>query len=168
MKRKRQNWDHVPWTEFQPARLPDGAADRIPDAHKPHAIFLNSRYQVTVWLMTAPEPFGEYVHLSIKTLDRQARHDWRDMQRIKNELCGPEFEGVEVFPAESRLVDTANQYHLFVFKSLKLPFGFTDRLVAEGSWENSKQRPFDPDVRPADLVSEPEFKRRALALVGDV
>jgi hypothetical protein len=36
-------------------------------------------------------------------------HDWRDLQRIKNQLVGPECEAVELYPAESRKVDTANQ-----------------------------------------------------------
>ena len=72
--------------------------------------WLNSRYQVEVDRLSAPP----MVHLSIKRRDQQPVHDWRDLQRIKNELVGPEFEGIELYPAESRVVDTANQYHLWV------------------------------------------------------
>lgn len=53
-------------------------------------------------------------HLSIRRNDRKACRDWRHFQQIKNELCGPECEAVELYPAESRLIDTANQFHLWV------------------------------------------------------
>src|SRR5438105_2948014 len=77
-------------------------------------IFVNSRYQVNVRIMPAVPVFGRYVWLSIKRRDKQPLRSWRDLQRIKNEICGRECEGVELFPAESRLVDSANQYHLAV------------------------------------------------------
>src|ERR1043165_2191444 len=57
--------------------------------------------------------------LSIHNLKKTADHDWRDYQRIKNELVGPEAEGVELYPAESRLVDTSNQFHLYVFEGFQ-------------------------------------------------
>jgi hypothetical protein len=53
--------------------------------------------------------------LSIKRRDREVIRDWRELQAIKNAIVGPEHEGFELYPAESRLVDTANQFHLFVF-----------------------------------------------------
>lgn len=56
------------------------------------------------------------IHLSIRRQDREPCRDWRDFQRIKNQLAGPEWEGVEIYPAESRIVDMANQYHLFCFQ----------------------------------------------------
>ena len=80
-------------------------------------------------------PLMGITHVSIKTHDRKPISDWRDMQTIKNELIGEEYEAVELHPAESRLVDTANQYHLWVMeKSLDeggyFPFGFHNRLVS--------------------------------------
>ena len=92
------------------------------------------------------------VHLSIKRNDRQSIHDWRDLQRIKNELFGPEYEAIELYPAESRLVDEANQYHLWVIadESVKFPFGFADRIVAEKPGLGAVQRPFEPGMKPAD------------------
>lgn len=54
------------------------------------------------------------VHLSIHRHDRAPARDWRHFQRIKNEIVGPEYEAVEVYPSEVRLVDTSNQYHLWV------------------------------------------------------
>ncbi len=106
-------------------------------------------------------------HLSIKRHDRQPMHDWRDLQMIKTVLCGPESEAMEVYPAESRLVDTANQYHLWVLpKGLHLPFGFTDgRLVVEKGAGKAEQRPFE--VPPLDAMTQEEVQARALKFVRD-
>jgi len=73
--------------------------------------------------------------LSIKSMDRHPRHDWRHMMKIKNELIGEENEAVELYPAQSRVVDTSNQYHLFVIKDTqhKFPFGYTEGLVLDSN-----------------------------------
>lgn len=84
------------------------------------------------------------IWLSIKRTDKEICRDWRDFQEIKNQLVGPECEGLEVYPAESRLVDTANQYHLWVFTdpTYRMPFGFDHgRCVQDFSTRDSKQRP---------------------------
>lgn len=159
MKRKKKNWDHVPWTPFREVAPPEG----LPEKARAHHVFVNSIYQVSVWYEHS-DVFGDIAHLSIKTHDKQARHDWRDMQRIKNELCGEDTEGVELFPAESRLVDTANQYHLFVFRTYKIPLGFTERLVGDGPTQNlphtGRQRPWRPEFRPEDALSEAEMEKK--------
>ena len=73
---------------------------------------------------------GKMIYLSIKRLDKKSIHDWRDLQEIKNQLTSPEQEAVEIYPAESRKVDTANQYHLFVYpKGYSVGFGYLERLV---------------------------------------
>jgi len=103
-------------------------------------VWLNDVYEVVV------RRNGYVAHLSIKRRDRQPVTDWRDKQAIKNQLVGPECEGVELFPAESRLVDTANQYHMWVYEDPKLmiPLGFYDgRAVtcdSDVKVGNSKQR----------------------------
>jgi hypothetical protein len=158
MKRKRTNWSKVPWTPFEPCKIPDADDPSVVLDKRPAAIFRNSRYQVTVYIREEVQPFGTVAHLSFKVHDKQAHHDWRDMQRIKNEICGPECDAVEVFPAESKLVDAANQYHLFVFQEFRLPFGFQTRLVGDGKWENSVQRPWPRDERPADCLSADEYQ----------
>lgn len=90
------------------------------------------------------------MHLSVKRIDKAPVRHWRHMQRIKNELCGPECEGVELYPAESRLLDEANQYHLFVVPNdgYRFPFGRQSRLVVGPhgtAGTNARQKPFDPD-----------------------
>jgi hypothetical protein len=76
---------------------------------------------------------GEMIQLTITRHDRQPCHSWRHFQQIKNELVGPEYEAVELFPAESRLVDSSNEYHLWVHATpgARLPFGFQRRFVLE-------------------------------------
>lgn len=85
----------------------------------------NDTYVVEV---TSKPPF---IHLDISRHDGQPCKSWKELQQIKNELVGPECEAVELFPAESRLVDTANQYHLWVYADPKFrfPFGFAHRFV---------------------------------------
>ena len=72
------------------------------------------------------ENFPDMIWISIKRNDRAPIHDWRDLQEIKNIFAGEEAEAVELYPSKSRLVDTANQYHLWAFKdpSIRFPFGF--------------------------------------------
>lgn len=150
------DWSQVPWTPFEPRHIPQpGEFGYTPGQV---AQVCNSRYQVAVYQDEHPD-LGRIVHLSFKTHDRQAYHDWRDMQRIKNELVGPDFDAVEIYPAESKLVDGANQYHLWVFLDAKLPFGFQERIVSDGNWRGSLQRPFPPGERPADCLSADDFEQ---------
>jgi len=94
-------------------------------------VFMNNTYQVQV------SRRGDFVHVSIKRHDRLPIRDWRELQGIKNEILGPEWEAVELYPAESRLIDSANQYHLWAVNDPKFrfPFGFNERLVIDGSGE---------------------------------
>jgi len=90
-------------------------------------VYVNDVYRVRVRNMP---PF---VQLLVSRHDGQPCANWRDFQRIKNEIVGPECEGIELFPAESRLVDTANQYHIWVIPdaSYRFPFGYKERLVSD-------------------------------------
>lgn len=109
--------------------------------------YINDTYQVIVEEVKATEGYPELVHLSVRRLDRDVIRDWRDLQEIKNQLVGEECEGVEIFPAESRLVDSANQYHLWVFKDpeVRIPFGFKERYVTDVSLATTRQRPREKD-----------------------
>jgi len=108
--------------------------------------FRNDVYQVLVRDAEVNTGFPPMLWLSVKRIDREPIHDWRDLQMIKNMLVGDENEGVEIYPAESRLVDAANQYHIFVLKdaSVRFPFGFFDgRRVEDGNTiGRAKQRKF--------------------------
>ena len=91
----------------------------------PNQVWENELYRVRVF---HKPPF---VHLDITAKDEQPCKNWRHFQEIKNQLVGPECEAVELFPAEDRLVDTSNQYHLWVMNDpcYRFPFGFHDRFV---------------------------------------
>jgi hypothetical protein len=100
-------------------------------------LWQNDTYQVSVRDLDE-----EGRHLSIKRIDQEPIHDWRDLQRIKNELLGPECEAVELYPAESRCVDSANQYHLWgtADPAYRFGFGFEQRMVTEETGSHH-QRP---------------------------
>lgn len=122
-------------------------AKRIVAMNKRELVFLNDTYQVNV--QPAPRPEHPFIHLSIKRRDRAPIHDWRDLQAIKNMIVGPEFEAIELYPAESRLVDTANQYHLWVLATGgRYPVGFAEGRVTRNGAE--PKHPDDKSVqRPA-------------------
>lgn len=46
---------------------------------------------------------------------------WSEMQRIKNEIFGPETVAVEYYPAESKLINDHNIYWLWIFPDGVLP-----------------------------------------------
>jgi hypothetical protein len=76
------------------------------------------------------------------------------MQYIKNQLVGEQCEGCQLFPAENRLVDGANQFHLWVFENSRynFPFGWQERWVTEKAFlPNMQQRPFPDSRKPGDL-----------------
>jgi hypothetical protein len=102
--------------------------------------WLNDLYQVQVRTCGAA-----LVHLNIRRRDgKPIFRDWRHFQQIKNELVGPECEAVELYPAESRKVDTSNKYHLWCVtdSTFRFPVG----------WEKG-------DVEMADSKS-PGFRQR--------
>lgn len=145
------------WTEFEEADLPPKARV-ITQSDK---VFVNNLFQVNLRNL----PHG-WVWLSIKRKDKEAMHDWRDLQLIKNAICGKEREALELYPAESRLVDSSNQYHLFVMpEGESFPFGYGDRLVVEGGrfksdFGESNQRPFDERHKPDDVITHEEWQKR--------
>jgi len=110
--------DAEEWTPFERAVLyQEGRRIESPDGVE---TWKNSIYTVTVHR----EDNGS-AYLSIKANDRHWRHDWRHLQRIKNELLGEEVEALELYPATSRVVDDANQFHLWAFApGFRIPTGF--------------------------------------------
>jgi hypothetical protein len=97
--------------------------------------FINDLYQVAKrQIKTKDGTPVPMVQLNIRRRDgKPIFRDWRHFQWIKNELVGEECEAVELYPAESRLVDTSNKYHLWCFTdpTYRLPFGMQERDVIE-------------------------------------
>lgn len=160
MKRKTPKLSyHTRWTPFEQCSYwvdAQGKEHSIPDTI---VILRNNIYTVTVEGCDVPPPMGPVTWLSIKRNDRQVIHDWRELQRVKNLVVGTSIEAVEMYPAESRVHDSANQYHLFCFAAgYQLPFGYDGRLVVDETSDptspegNARQRAFSPDDKPADVI----------------
>lgn len=129
-------------------------------------VFVSDQYQVNVkFIDTKEKNMKGMLWLSIKRKDKNWMRDWRELQKIKNEIAGYEREGCEIFPAESRLVDTSNQFHIFVLpEGQKFPWGYKDRLIVEGHKggfkKGSRQRSFKSGEQPDDCKSVEEMDKR--------
>lgn len=138
----------TPFVEGTPMR--DGKL--APDALlKNETLWVNSHYTVHRHLLEGT--LEGAIHLSIRDNSRRAVRDWRHFQRIKNELAGKEREAIEIFPPESQLVDTANQYHLFVLpEGVTTPFTWKEgrHVDSTGQSEETKQwvasQGYDPET----------------------
>ena len=90
-----------------------------------------------------------HARVAITRHDKAAVHDWRHFQKIKNDIFGENCEAVELYPDESRLMDTANTYWLYVFiPDYRLPFGQQIRQVEDADFAGTTgavQRPFDEE-----------------------
>jgi len=154
------------WTPFEQVPV-DGHHERVarigwePDPmNQAVAVYVNSRYQVTLFRYPGnywPGMPLEIVQLSIKRHDKREIKDWRDLQRLKSEIMGPEVEAVELYPAEWRMVDTANQYHLWCLPpDSAFPLGYVDGRIISGpvnpdgsNPSGSRQRPFEEEPEGA-------------------
>jgi len=129
-------------------------AKRAVERFQSEKVFLSAcgTYQANV-TEVPPRPSGWPIPLtwiSFKRRDREPIHDWRIVQAIKNGIIGEEREAVELYPAESRLVDTVNQYHLWALPAgMSFPFGFEERAVNETPLGASRQRPFSEQEETA-------------------
>ena len=145
------------WTPFE--KMPDIVPAKIGADEG----WVNSRYQVWIYRPDNPRSandwnaifetegeFPRFTQLSIRSLanDHYA-HDWRDLQRIKNELIHPEAEALELYPSMKRLVDTSNQFHLWVIEGDGgIPVGWPQPDVihkedVEALLNGSRQRAFE-------------------------
>lgn len=87
------------------------------------------------------------VHLSIHRRDRAPCDDWREFQQIKNDILGKECEAVQLYPAHARVMDTANEYHLWAFfrrdtdMPIQWPVGWAVGKRSNDSAGGAVQRP---------------------------
>lgn len=112
-------------------------------------VYHNNIYEVNYWRYSTGWPFGngEWALLGISSIDGEARHDWRDFQHIKNDLVGLEWEALELYPAESRLLDPSNYYYLWCAPAI--PVGrFEGRRILGASAAIAPQRGWHKDEGP--------------------
>ena len=93
-------------------------------------------------------------HLVISNNDQSARHDWREFQRIKNEIWGPEVEAVELYPAESRLVDPSNAFFLYRHPNAAKLGIKRGRQIATPDIAIAPQRSFEPSPGEPNATEE--------------
>lgn len=113
--------------EINPEMSKIRAAVGIPPSDE---VWVNSRYQVVVDYQSPEDGRAGAMHLSLHTHDRGPMRNWRHLQQIKNEVAGEERWAVEVFPPESKLADTSNEYHLWVMpEGTPLVIGFNSNAL---------------------------------------
>lgn len=140
------------WQELRPAvvdmsHLPESLRERDVWRNDIYTVFV-SRNQIFEGM---PCPI---TWLSIKRNDKEPCNDWRHFQWIKNQMCGPQTEAVQLYPAESRMVDLSNQYHLWVLAdpNVTFPFGFhAGRKMSRKPLQNGKQRQWPDNLLPEDI-----------------
>lgn len=157
--KKLQRADTDPRFARNPEQQKVKQAHGLPDDDE---IWVNDLYQVVVRYMkpTEPEPGvpegrDGMIHLSIHLHTRDPIRNWRHLQAIKNEVAGEDRWAFETFPPEKFLVDTSNEYHLYVMpKGADLGFGFHERLVSSDDQAEAyndaphkgKQEPWEPGI----------------------
>ena len=122
---------------------PPSEFERLDDMPDGAEYWENDVYNVTVRRYTEDPVFGSrggMIQLGISSDDGTARHDWRDLQAIKNRFAGPEAEAFELYPAESRLLDPSNYYTLWCFPTCKIKVGKRRREVLDQSEAIAPQR----------------------------
>lgn len=97
------------------------------------SVYSNGEYIVNVSqpMDSGVEGWPQVIHVAVRRVDTEPVRSWDVLQAIKNRFVGEENEAVEVFPAEARLVNMANQSHLWAFvdPEFRLPFGWSQRMV---------------------------------------
>lgn len=144
-----RRWQPMERGEFSPSYLatvyPDGPGDGVR-----LEVWSNDLYEATVEHHLTDDGH-EWSYITLKRFDRHAVRDWRHLQSIKNEVTDPEREAIEIFPAESRLMDEANQYHLWVLPAGEV-IGFGQRFRSVGRPEDvrgvgkARQREWQPGL----------------------
>lgn len=84
------------------------------------AHYRNAIYVVTV----KPADAEGWTHLTVRRRDGSPNIPWSDLQRIKDELIGEESEAVELYPAQSRLLDLEHRRHLWARAGERIEVGF--------------------------------------------
>lgn len=152
-KRKKRSPGQRRWDPLLPA------APSHPDYYEKAGITVPTRgYRNQLYSVFARDHEDGSIHISFHRHDRSAIRDWRHYQAIKNEVAGPERTAIEVFPPESYLFDTANEYHLWVLpEDVQLPYLamhpegphlMTDADVKEqlGADTKARQRNWQPGI----------------------
>tara|TARA_Y100000817_G_scaffold304636_1_gene287859 strand:- start:1988 stop:2479 length:492 start_codon:yes stop_codon:yes gene_type:complete len=151
MEKYEKTVNGLTWQELTALGMPKSKAKKKIREIEAQERFKNDLYRCEI---TNRDDHG-WIELCITRHDKQAIHDWRHFQYIKNDIVGPEREALELYPAESRLVDSANSYWLYVApEGFNLPIGMHHRWVRNpetASKMRSTQRAFEVPVEDTPL-----------------
>lgn len=157
-------WQPLERKDIDPSFIPNPVLQKLKanmGLEDSDEIWLNDLYQVTVDYMKSDNPAEQegrdgMLHLSIHLLNRNPVRNWRHLQAIKNEVAGEDRVAVEIFPPEEHLVDTSNEYHLWVLpKGVDIPFAWHERLVSSDRQaedftndpaHQGRQEPWEPGI----------------------
>lgn len=164
IKPKRKN-PYQQWTNFiYDEEATKAYRNRTGDPQQSE-IFSNKSHVVIMTPMSIEHGIDGWVSLSIKRHDRKAECDWRIFQRIKNDLVGEKREAVQLFPSMDRVLDTANQYFLWVApKDYIFGIGQIEQEVSDEVYANKVggvQRPF-ADTDPLGKLVKNEDRSKTV------
>jgi hypothetical protein len=103
------------WGDWERIDLPTGVPGSNGWAREVVAAYRNKVFSVL-----ERDAGGGVRHYSVSSLS-QRRPSWWEMQRIKDEIAGPDKTAVEVYPPRAEIVDDADMYHFWVLPAA-LPF----------------------------------------------
>lgn len=177
------------WTEFRVCEstlYPEGyRSKRETDSTKQTEWLVKNKTHTVIIIGDdrCQNPMDGWVVLSIRRNDRAAECDWRILMRIKTDLVGADREAIQLFPGMRRVVDTANQYFLFVApKGFIFGLGQFEQEVSDEQWASrvgAMQRPFaeddplqrlvnnQPRTERVDVFPVPLYPERVLELMRD-
>tara|TARA_R100000734_G_C3317614_1_gene110924 strand:- start:2257 stop:2802 length:546 start_codon:yes stop_codon:yes gene_type:complete len=102
-------------------------------------VYKNSLFTVNVYRGESADDMvhiddlkGKCVWLSIKRNDKGTNIKWSDKMALQRSLLGDDWLGIEIYPPQKFMVDTANQYHLICIPPEyvdNFPFGWKHREI---------------------------------------
>ena len=124
------------------------------DAVTGSEVWQNPWYDVRVSRFADGWPIGggPWARIGISCDDGEPRHDWRVFQKIKNQIVGDEWWAIEIYPAESQLIDPSNYYLLFAAPVFpEMPGQRLGRVLAGPNNCMAPQRGWHPDDEPQEV-----------------
>jgi len=107
----------IAWSPLQPIKPSERGLKLPPFATR---AFSNNRFVVLI-NDKAPTSAGSATVALVVPNNAGRDVFWRDLQKVKNEIFGEEAVAIQYYPAESKLIDEANVYWLYVYPSGVIP-----------------------------------------------
>ena len=111
-QKQKKEWDEFKDVTYE-ALLKNKALNGCVSKNFPNAVFMNNKFIVQIFFDVVKDGCY-YKKLMIRRSDSEPITGFHTLQRIKNEVLGPEVEAIQFFPRESELTDVANLYWLWV------------------------------------------------------